>query len=157
MTTAEPSSTTTTMDELPGLVGTELGRSDWLEVTQKKVNTFADATEDHQWIHVDPERAKNGPFGGCIAHGYLTLSLIIPLFATVLEVTDRSMGVNYGINKARFPLPVPVGSRIRLVATLAGAEAVGDNAIQVQVDCVVELDGATKPACAAQTVYRFYR
>ncbi|WP_375500021.1 MaoC family dehydratase [uncultured Jatrophihabitans sp.] len=155
-TESPTSTTTTTMGELPGLVGSELGRSDWLEVTQEKVNTFADATDDHQWIHVDPERAKNGPFGGPIAHGYLTLSLVVPLFTSVLEVTDRTMAVNYGINKARFPSPVPVGSRLRLVATLAAAEPVGDKALQLLVDCVIELDGAAKPACVAQLAMRFF-
>ena len=104
-------STTTTMAELPGLVGTELGTSEWYEVTQEHVNLFADATGDHQWIHVDPERAtKESPFGGPIAHGYLTLSLLVPLFGGVLRVTDTVMGVNYGLNKVRFPSPVPVGS-----------------------------------------------
>jgi acyl dehydratase len=102
-------STTTTMAELPGLIGTELGTSDWYEVGQQHVNLFADATGDHQWIHVDVERAKaESPFGGPIAHGYLTLSLLVPLFAQVLTVTDTVMGINYGLNKVRFPSPVPV-------------------------------------------------
>ena len=114
--------TTTTMAELPGLVGTELGSSEWFEVTQEAVNHFAEATGDHQWIHVDVERAKaESPFGGPIAHGYLTLSLLAPMSAEVLVVTDTVMGVNYGLNKVRFPSPVPVGSKVRLTATLADA------------------------------------
>src|SRR3982750_2180130 len=110
-------STTTTMAELPGLVGQELGTSDWHEVTQDAVNLFAEATGDHQWIHVDVERAKaESPFGGPIAHGYLTLSLLVPLLAQVLVVSDAAMGVNYGLNKLRFPSPVPVGSKVRMGA-----------------------------------------
>jgi acyl dehydratase len=147
-------STTTTIDGLTGLVGSELGVSDWLEISQARVNMFADATDDHQWIHVDPERAAAGPFGGPIAHGYLTLSLVIPLFSQVLTVTDAAMGVNYGLNKARFPAPVPVGSKIRLRATLAAADPV-PGGVQVNVDCVVEVEGGSKPACAAQAVFRF--
>src|SRR3712207_6311358 len=116
-------STTTTMSELPGLVGKELGTSEWYEVTQEHVNLFADATGDHQWIHVDPERAtRESPFGGPIAHGYLTLSLLVPLFGGVLRVTDTVMGVNYGLNKVRFPSPVPVGAKVRLTATLTNIE-----------------------------------
>ena len=149
-------STTTTIDGLTGLVGSELGVSDWLEISQARVNLFADATDDHQWIHVDPARAAAGPFGGPIAHGYLTLSLLVPLFGQVLTVTDAGMGVNYGLNKARFPAPVPVGSKIRLRATLAAADQV-PGGIQVSVDCLVEIEGGSKPACAAQAVYRFLR
>ena len=114
------SSTTTTLAELPSLKGQVLGVSEWFEVTQERVNTFADATDDHQWIHVDPERAAaESPFGGPIGHGFLTLSLFIPMWSQVLQVTDVKMAVNYGLNKVRFPAPVPVGSRIRLTATLA--------------------------------------
>ena len=149
-------STTTTIDGLTGLVGSELGVSDWLEISQARVNLFADATDDHQWIHVDPARAAAGPFGGPIAHGYLTLSLLVPLFGQVLTVTDAGMGVNYGLNKARFPAPVPVGSKIRLRATLAAADPV-PGGVQVSVDCLVEIEGGSKPACAAQAVYRFLR
>ena len=119
------STTTTTLAELPALKGTELGTSDWVEVTQDRVNLFADATGDHQWIHVDVERAKaESPFGGPIGHGYLTLSLLIPMWAEVLVVTDAVMGVNYGLNKVRFPAPVPVGSKLRLTATLKDVEEV---------------------------------
>jgi len=106
--------TTTTLAELPGLVGQELGTSDWYEVTQEAVNQFADATNDHQWIHVDVERAKaESPFGGPIAHGFMTLSLLVPLASGTYTITDTKMGVNYGLNKVRFPAPVPVGSKVR--------------------------------------------
>src|SRR3954466_3811651 len=106
------STTTTTIAELPSLKGQELGTSDWIEITQERVNTFADATGDHQWIHIDVERAKaESPFGGPIAHGYLTLSLIIPMYSEVLVVSGGEMGVNYGLNKVRFPAPVPVAPR----------------------------------------------
>jgi acyl dehydratase len=146
--------TTTTIDRLAELVGSELGVSEWLEIDQARVNTFADATDDHQWIHVDPARAAAGPFGGPIAHGYLTLSLVVPLLEQVLTVTDAGLGVNYGLNKARFPAPVPVGSKIRLRVALAGAEPVAGG-VQVSLDCTVEIEGGSKPACAAQPVYRF--
>jgi acyl dehydratase len=152
-----PTSTTLTMDEIAGAVGTELGSSDWFEITQDRVNLFADATEDHQWIHVDPERAASGPFGGAIAHGYLTLSLLVPLFSQIMHVPDRKMGVNYGLNKLRFPSPVKVGSKIRLTATLAGAERIADDVMQVVVDQVIEIEGGGKPAMVAQAVYRYYR
>jgi acyl dehydratase len=146
---------TTTFDDLPNHVGEHLGYSEWLTVDQKRIDTFADATDDHQWIHVDPERAKTGPFGGAIAHGYLTLSLLIPLWSEVLEVEGVSTTVNYGLNSCRFPSPVPAGSRIRLGATLAEAkEAKGG--LQLTVDAVIEIEGASKPACVAQPVFIFY-
>ena len=149
--------TTTTMAEVPGLAGSELGTSDWHEVTQEHVNLFADATGDHQWIHVDVERAKKeSPFGGPIAHGYLTLSLLVPLLAQVLVVTDTVMGVNYGLNKVRFPSPVPVGSRVRLTATLTGVEEITGGK-QLTFACVIEREGGDKPVCIAEPVYRYYR
>jgi acyl dehydratase len=149
-------STTTTMAELPGLVGSELGTSEWYEVTQEHVNLFADATGDHQWIHVDPERAtKESPFGGPIAHGYLTLSLLVPLFGGVLRVTDTVMGVNYGLNKVRFPSPVPVGSKVRLTATLTNIEDIAGGK-QLTFSCVIEREGGDKPVCIAEPVYRYY-
>ena len=148
--------TTTTLAELPSLTGHELGPSDWIEMTQKRVDTFADATGDHQWIHVDPQRAaKQSPFGGPIGHGYLTLSLLIPMWNQVLAVTDATMAVNYGLNKVRFPAPVPVGSRLRLSATLADVEQVRDG-LQVTVTAVLERQGGDKPACVAEPVFRFY-
>ena len=142
--------------EITALAGTDLGRTGWTTVTQERVNTFADATGDHQWIHVDVARAAAGPFGGTIAHGYLTLSMVIPLFGELLEVTGVSMGINYGLNKVRFPAPVPVGSKIRLAAVIAAAEPAGGGAVQVTADFTVEVDGGAKPACVAQAIYRYY-
>ncbi len=145
------------LDEITALAGADLGRTGWTEVTQEQVNLFADATDDHQWIHVDPARAAAGPFGGTIAHGYLTLSMVIPLFAELLQVTGISMGINYGVNKVRFPAPVPVGAKIRLAGVIAAAEPVGDGgAVQLTADVAVEVEGATKPACVAQVIYRYY-
>ena len=143
------------IDELKGLVGRDLGHSEWLEITQERVNTFADATGDHQWIHVDVERAKAGPFGGPIAHGYLTLSLVIPLFGELLKIEGVKMGVNYGLEKVRFPHPVPVGSKIRLNAKVVSVEDVAGGT-QSTFDFTVEIDGVAKPACVARTVYRQY-
>jgi acyl dehydratase len=143
------------IEGVQGLVGQHLGHSDWVEITQEQVNQFADATHDHQWIHVDPERAKSGPFGGPIAHGYLTLALVIPMWSEVLEIKNLSMGVNYGLNKVRFPSPVPVGARIRLSATLAKVEEIKGGA-QVTVAATIEREGADKPACVAEPVYRYY-
>jgi acyl dehydratase len=148
--------TTTTIAELPSLKGKELGTSDWFEVTQDRVNTFADATDDHQWIHVDVERAKaESPFGGPIGHGYLTLSLLIPMWSQVLSVSDATMGVNYGLNKVRFPAPVPVGSRIRLTATLKDVEEVAGG-LQMTVSAVIEREGSEKPVCIAEPIFRTY-
>jgi acyl dehydratase len=148
--------TTTTMGELAGLQGQELGSSDWYEVTQEAVNLFAEATGDHQWIHVDVERAKKeSPFGGPIAHGYLTLSLLVPLLAQVLRVSDAVMGVNYGLNKVRFPSPVPVGSKVRASATLKEVtEFTGG--LQYVLSVTVEREGGDKPVCVAEPVYRVY-
>ena len=144
------------LDELKALAGTDLGRTGWLEITQDRVNAFADATSDHQWIHVDRERAAAGPFGGTIAHGFLTLSLIIPLFGELLAVKGVSMGINYGLNRVRFPAPVAVGSKIRMAAQLGAAEDAGVNAVQAVIDCAIEVEGSEKPACVAQGVYRYY-
>jgi acyl dehydratase len=149
---------TTVIDitDLPSKVGEHIGYSGWHTVTQEQVNLFADATGDHQWIHVDPERAKSGPFGGPIAHGYLTLSLIPALLPEVLAVSGITMGVNYGTNKVRFPSPVPVGSELRLGLTLAAVEEV-QGGVQVTLDVVLEVKDAPKPSCAAQVVFRYYR
>jgi acyl dehydratase len=148
--------TTTTMAEVPGLVGQELGSSDWHEVTQEHVNLFADATGDHQWIHIDVERAKaESPFGGPIAHGYLTLSLLAPLSAQVLLVTDTVMGVNYGLNKVRFPSPVPVGAKVRLSASLKNVEEF-NGGLQLTLAATIEREGSDKPVCIAEPVYRYY-
>jgi acyl dehydratase len=151
------SSTTTTLAELPGFKGKVLGVSEWFEVTQDRVNTFADATGDHQWIHVDPERAAaESPFGGPIGHGFLTLSLFVPMWSQILFVTDVTMGINYGLNKVRFPAPVPVGSKIRLTATLVDVEEVKGGGVQLTVGGVMELEGSDKPACVLESVTRLY-
>jgi acyl dehydratase len=144
-----------TLDELAEAVGRHLGYSDWWEISQERINTFADATDDHQWIHVDVERAAGGPFGGPIAHGYLTLSMAVPLVQQILEVGGVAMGINYGTNKVRFPAPVPVGSRLRAGATLASLDTF-DGGAQATLDLVFEIEGGTKPVCVAQVVYRYY-
>ena len=148
----------TTIDGIDGLkatVGEHLGYSDYVEITQEQVNLFADATGDHQWIHVDVERAKAGPFGGPIAHGYLTLSLSPALLPQILHVTGVAMGVNYGCNKVRFPSPVPVGSKLRLGAKLVGVEDVAGGA-QMTMELTFETEGAAKPSCVAEVVFRYY-
>ncbi|MFJ9819806.1 MaoC family dehydratase [Streptomyces sp. NPDC101151] len=151
---AEPR-TFTSPDELRGAVGEQLGYTDWLEVDQKRIDLFAEATGDHQWIHVDPEKAAAGPFKTTIAHGYLTLSLL-PLFGPqLMSVEGVQMGVNYGTNKVRFPAPVPVGSRLRATATITGVEDVKDG-IQVAVAFTVEREGGDKPVCVAESVARYY-
>jgi acyl dehydratase len=150
--------TTTTverLDEFHGLVGQQIGYSEWQTITQERVNLFADATDDHQWIHVDPEAAKAGPFGGPIAHGYLTLSLGPVLLQKILAIPGMTYGINYGANKVRFPSPVPVGAELRMGVTVAGAEDVGGG-VQVVFDLVFELKDAPKPACVAQVVYRYF-
>jgi len=144
------------LDELKALAGAGLGHTGWLEITQDRVNAFADATSDHQWIHVDRAKAAAGPFGGTIAHGYLTLSLVIPLLNELLDVQGVSMGINYGLNKVRFPAPVPVGAKVRLVAQLGAVEDAGVNAAQAVIDCAIEVEGSEKPACVAQAVLRYY-
>ncbi|MFF5933752.1 MaoC family dehydratase [Streptomyces sp. NPDC012508] len=144
------------LDALRNLSGADLGRTAWREITQERVNTFADATDDHQWIHTDPERAETGPFGRTIAHGYLTLSLIIPLFGELLDITGISMSVNYGLDKVRFPSPVPVGARIRLHGVVGTVEEVNGNGVQMPLTFTVEVEGSAKPACVAQAVYRHH-
>ncbi|MER6286130.1 MULTISPECIES: MaoC family dehydratase [Streptomyces] len=143
------------IDELKKLAGSDLGTSEWIEVTQERIDTFADATGDHQWIHVDPEKAAAGPFGAPIAHGYLTLSLFIPLFTELLDVQGVTTKVNYGLNKVRFPSPVKVGSRIRLVAKLTDVEEV-PGGVQITVDGAIEIEGGAKPAAVLQSLSRFY-
>jgi len=143
--------------DLLTMIGEDLGTSPWLDVTQERINLFADATDDHQWIHVDVERAKDGPFGGAIAHGYLTLSLLIPLWSEILVIEEIDMAVNYGLNKVRFPAPVPAGSRVRLSTTLADAEEVGGGGIQATIDAVMRAEGIDKPVCIAQMVHRYYK
>jgi acyl dehydratase len=148
--------TVTGLDGLKSLAGKDLGNSEWLEITQERVDTFADATGDHQWIHVDVERAKTGPFGAPIAHGYLTLSLVIPLFTQLLQVEGIKLGVNYGLEKVRFPSPVKVGARIRLSASVVSVEDVAGNGVQSTFDFTIEVEGSAKPACVARPVYRHY-
>jgi acyl dehydratase len=143
--------------DLLAMIGQDLGSSPWLDVSQERIKVFADATDDHQWIHVDVERAKSGPFGGPIAHGYLTLSLLIPLWSEILVIEELDMAVNYGLNKVRFPAPVPAGSRVQVSATLADAEEVGGNGIQATIDTVMRVEGADKPVCIAQMVHRYYK
>ena len=142
--------------DVKSLVGTELGVSDWHEVTQNAINAFAECTHDHQWIHIDVERAKKeSPFGGPVAHGYYTLSLAPYLMDQIWTVEGIRMGVNYGLNKLRFPSPVPIGKRVRARATLDNAEDV-TGGMQVTVGLTFEVEGASKPACVAEGVYRFY-
>ncbi|MFB8267536.1 MaoC family dehydratase [Streptomyces sp. NPDC055955] len=155
MTTSTDRTTVAAPADLLQLVGKPLGTSGWRIVPQSDVDLFAKATGDEQWIHVDVDRAKDGPFGGTIAHGYLTLSLIAPLFENVLTVEQVSMGVNYGLNRVRFPSPVPVGARIRLSASLAEAEEIRGG-VQIIVDVTIERDGGERPVCAAQLVLRYY-
>jgi acyl dehydratase len=144
------------LEELATLVGQELGVSDWHPVTQHEVDLFADATHDHQWIHVDPERCRReSPFGGPIAHGYYTLSLAPALLSQVLRVDGVRMGVNYGINRMRLPSPVPVGSRVRVRATLNGYEPFPGGASGT-IGLTFEVDGQQKPACVAEVIYRYY-
>ncbi|MGP3771218.1 MaoC family dehydratase [Streptomyces sp. SDT5-1] len=143
------------VDDLKGAVGEQLGYSDWVEIEQSRIDTFAEATGDHQWIHVDPERAKEGPFKTTIAHGYLTLSLL-PLFGPqLMAVEGMKMGVNYGTNKVRFPAPVPVGSRLRATAKITNVEDV-PGGVQVSVAFSVEREGGDKPVCVAESVSRYY-
>jgi acyl dehydratase len=142
--------------ELEAAVGQEIGPTDWFEVDQQRVNGFADDTEDHQWIHVDPERAAKGPFGGPVAHGFLTLSLI-PYFSSQLRTVDNvTMGVNYGLDRVRFPAPVRVGSRIRARATIKSLDKLSDEAVQLVTRVTIELEGSEKPACVADMVSRYY-
>jgi acyl dehydratase len=148
--------TVTGLEEIKALAGRDLGHGEWLEITQDRVNTFADATDDHQWIHTDPDRAADGPFGGTIAHGYLTLSLVIPLFNDLLTINGVKMSINYGLEKVRFPSPVKVGAKIRLAATVAEVTDVAGNGVQMVCDFTVQIDGSDKPACVARPIYRHY-
>ncbi len=150
---------TTTVQGIEGLrakVGEHLGHSEWMEITQDQVNTFAEATGDHQWIHVDPDRATaESPFGGPIAHGYLTLSLGPRLMPEILRVDGVKMGVNYGCGKVRFPSPVPVGAKVRLGAQLDAVDDIAGGA-QVTMTFTYEVEGADKPSCVAEVLFRYY-
>ncbi|MCB1273511.1 MAG: MaoC family dehydratase [Leucobacter sp.] len=141
--------------DLPDYVGKDLGWTDWFEVTQDRINTFADATDDHQWIHVDPERAAEGPFGAPIAHGFLTLSLLIPLQTSLFDVEGVSTKVNYGLDKVRFISPVKVGSKLRLTATIAELTEV-PGGYQAAIDATIEIEGGSKPAVVVRSLQRFY-
>jgi len=147
--------TTAAYADAADLAGTDLGWSEWLEVTQDRVNLFADATDDHQWIHVDPDRAKDGPFGGPIAHGYLSLSLTVKFWSELFDLEGVTTKVNYGLDKVRFVSPVPVGSRIRMTATVADVAEVAGG-YQLTVDVTIETEGGTKPAVVARSLQRFY-
>ncbi|WFB10323.1 MaoC family dehydratase [Streptomyces sp. LX-29] len=144
----------TSVEELRSAVGTEFGPTEWLEIDQRRIDRFAEATDDHQWIHVDPERAAAGPFGSTIAHGYLTLSLLPWFMPRLLRVDGVRMGINYGVNKVRFPAPVPVGSRLRATARIAEVTDVTDG-VQLTTRVTVERDGGEKPVCVAESVTRF--
>ena len=144
-----------TIAELKDLLGQEIGLSDWITVTQERIQLFADATNDHQWIHVDVERAKSGPFGATIAHGFFTLSLLPEMAASAFTVREARMGVNYGLNKVRFPAPLPVGSKVRMTAKLANLEDVPGGA-QMTLELTFERDGGDKPVCVAESLARVY-
>jgi acyl dehydratase len=143
-------------DELKAAVGTNLGTGDWLTIDQARIDTFADATDDHQWIHVDPEKAAAGPFKTTIAHGFLSLSLIVPLAAKVYRVDGVKMGINYGLNKVRFTSPVPVGSKVRANVDLVDVEQTKDGAQQVTLKVTVEIEGSERPAVVAEWLTRQY-
>lgn len=133
-------------------MGEHLGYSSWREITQHQVDLFAEATDDHQWIHVDPERAKDGPFGSTIAHGYLTLSMLSSLLWEIYRVNGIGMTLNYGLNRVRFPAPVAVGSRVRAGARLAAAQKVASGGTQVILEVVIEIEGEDRPACVAESI-----
>ncbi len=144
------------LQDLAACVGQEVAVSDWLTVTQEQINQFAEATGDRQWIHVDVERAKAGPFGAPIAHGFLTLSLLPRFYESAFEVLESGMGVNYGLNRVRFMVPVPVGGRLRGRMKLLSAEPIDNKGLQMTWETTIELEGASKPACVAESVVRRY-
>jgi acyl dehydratase len=148
---------TVTFDEAKDLAGRDLGYTEYRTISQDRINTFADATDDHQWIHTDPERAKTSPFGGPIAHGFLSLSLGIPMWGELLDVKDVTTKVNYGLDKVRFVSPVPAGARVRMSGVIAEVTDVKGDGLQLTVDQTVEVEGASKPAVVARAIYRFYR
>lgn len=145
-----------TLADMAALVGQEVAVSDWITITQEQVNLFAQATGDHQWIHVDVEKARAGPFGGPIAHGFLTLSLIPRFFDLSMQIRQSRMGVNYGLNKVRFTAPVPVGSRVRGRMKLLECKPIDNNGMQMTWEVTVELEGSAKPACVAESLSRRY-
>ncbi|SFV12616.1 MaoC family dehydratase [Pseudoduganella namucuonensis] len=143
------------VEQIAAAVGQQLGESDWLTVTQERIQLFADAVGDQQWIHVDPERAREGPFGACIAHGYLTLALASYFMPRIVHIENLRMGVNYGCERVRFPAPVPVGSRIRGRGELTKAEPV-DGGVQATIRMTIEIEGNTRPGCVVDTISRYY-
>ncbi|MGI8679781.1 MAG: MaoC family dehydratase [Jatrophihabitans sp.] len=143
------------VDELAAVVGDTIGHSEWVRVDQHAINLFADATGDHQWIHVDPERAADGPFKTTIAHGFMTLALLPRLWAQMYRVEGVKMGVNYGLNKVRFPSPVPVDSRVRSESSVVSVEELGGGVYQVTLSTTVEIENSPKPACVAESVVRY--
>ena len=145
-----------TLAELDDCLGQEVAISDWLTITQQQINLFAEATGDHQWIHVDPEKAAKGPFGGPIAHGFLTLSLIPKFFESSFEIIGSRMGVNYGLNKVRFTSPVPVGSRLRARMKLLATQPIDNDGVQMTWEVTVEREGSGKPVCIAESLVRRY-
>jgi acyl dehydratase len=147
--------TTLELAELPSAMGKHLGYTDWREMTQERVNQFADCTDDHQFIHVDPERAKQTPFGGTVAHGYLTLSMLAWAMGELMHVSDAKMGVNYGLDRVRFPAPLPVGAQWRVGGELTEVTEVAGG-YQVKTKCTVEVKDQEKPACVAETLARLY-
>lgn len=146
-----------TFKDLTACVGQEVAISDWITITQEQVNQFAEATGDHQWIHVDVEKAAKGPFGGTIAHGFLTLSLLPRFFESTFRVVESGLGVNYGLNKVRFIAPVPVGSRLRARLKLLSAELIDNDGLQMAWEVTVEREGSPKPVCVAESLSRRYR
>ncbi len=140
---------------LEAAVGESLGASEWLLIEQDRIDQFADATGDHQWIHVDPVKAKEGPFGATVAHGYLTLSLVNYFLPQLMKVENLAMGVNYGCDRIRFPAPVLVGSRIRGVGEVTGVESLANGAVQVVVRVTIEIEGNDRPACVVDTISRY--
>ncbi|WP_332777423.1 MaoC family dehydratase [Polaromonas sp.] len=145
-----------TLSELAACVGQEVAVSDWTTITQQQINQFAEATGDHQWIHVDPEKAKAGPFGGPIAHGFLTLSLLPKFFESSFEIVQSRMGVNYGLNKVRFMAPVPVDSRLRARMKLLACEPIDKQGMQMTWEVTIEREGSAKPVCIAESLVRRY-
>ena len=148
--------TYSSIEDLEAAIGVDVGPSEWLEIDQQRVNEFADATGDHQWIHLDVERAEQGPFGTTIAHGFLTLSLIPFFVGSLREVRNVRMSVNYGLNKVRFPAPVPVGSRVRATSSVVTVDRLDEHSVQVVTRVTLEIDGVDKPACVAETVARVH-
>jgi acyl dehydratase len=144
------------INEFESAVGEDLGTSDWIEVDQPRIDAFAEATGDHQWIHVDPVRAADGPFGATIAHGFLTLSMLPVVMNSLYQVDGVRMAVNYGLDKVRFPAPVPVGSKIRGSSRIAATQRL-DGAVQGTVVTTIEVEGSDRPACVAHSIVRYYR